>query len=75
MPGSGDRLEAALLNALGKTRKTYECVSMEQLIDKAGLSALQPPEARFGEGLACTSVLHAAAVDLARVERGQRVGH
>ena len=50
-------------------------MNLEQLIDKAGLSALQPPEARFGEGLACTSVLHAAAVDLARVERGQRVGH
>ena len=41
-----DRMEMALLNALGKTRKMYECVNLEELVEKAGLLGLQPPEAR-----------------------------
>ena len=41
-----DRMEMALLNALGKTRKMYETVNLEELVEKAGLLGLQPPEAR-----------------------------
>ena len=40
-----DRMEMALLNALGKTRKMYETVNLEELVEKAGLLGLQPPEA------------------------------
>ena len=46
-----DRMEMALLNALGKTRKMYECVNLEELVEKAGLLGLQPPEARVARPL------------------------